>query len=135
LFTRQEGLRPLVKMAREGRALVYLADEDLGPEVSVFADFFGVSKATIPVLGRMARACNAVVLTCISCYDEHRRKYVVKVFPALENFPQGDDEIDARSMNQSIETAVLECVPQYFWTMKWFRTRPPGEEDVYDGRQ
>jgi len=132
LFTREEGLRPLVKMAREGRVLVYLADEDLGPEVSVFADFFGVPKATIPVLGRMAKICDAAVLTCISCYDEARRKYVVKVFPALENFPQGDDNVDARSMNQSIEKAVLECVPQYFWTMKWFRTRPPGERDVYE---
>lgn len=131
LFTRQEGLRPLVRMAREGRVLVYLADEDLGPEVSVFADFFGVPKATIPVLGRLAKACDASVVTCISCYDEKRRKYIVKVSPVLENFPQGDDRVDARSMNRAIEKAVLECIPQYFWTMKWFRTRPPGEDDVY----
>lgn len=132
LFTRQEGLRPLVRMAREGRVLVYLADEDLGPDVSVFADFFGVQKATIPVLGRLAKTCNAVVLTCISCYDESTRKYIVKILPALENFPQGDDLIDARCMNQSIENAVRECIPQYFWTMKWFRTRPPGERDIYN---
>jgi len=132
LFTRQEGLRPLVRMVREGRVLVYLADEDLGPEVSVFVDFFGVPKATIPVLGRLAKISDAVVLTCTSCYDEKRRKYIVKLFPALENFPQGDDSIDARCMNQAIEAAVLECVPEYFWTMKWFRTRPPGERDVYE---
>jgi lauroyl-KDO2-lipid IV(A) myristoyltransferase len=131
LFTRQEGLRPLVRMVREGRVLVYLADEDLGPEVSVFVDFFGVPKATIPVLGRLAKTCNAVVLTCTSCYDEKRRKYIVKILPALENFPQGDDVLDARCMNASIEQAVLECVPEYFWIMKWFRTRPPGENDVY----
>jgi KDO2-lipid IV(A) lauroyltransferase len=132
LFTRQEGLRPLIRMVRDGRVLVYLADEDLGPEVSVFADFFGVPKATIPVLGRLAKTCDAAVLTCTSCYDEERRKYIVKILPALKNFPQGDDIIDARCMNASIETAVLECVPEYFWTMKWFRTRPPGEKDVYD---
>lgn len=135
LFTREEGLRPLVRMARSGRILVYLADEDLGPEASVFADFFGVQKATIPVLGRLAKTCDAVVLTCIGCYDETSRKYIVKLLPALENFPQGDDVLDARQMNQVIETAVFECLPQYFWTMKWFRTRPPGERDVYDAAE
>jgi lipid A biosynthesis (KDO)2-(lauroyl)-lipid IVA acyltransferase len=132
IFTREEGLRPLVRNTREGRVLIYLADEDLGAEVSVFAPFFGVQKATIPVLGRLAKTCNAIVLPCISCYDEQSRKYIVKLMPALQNFPQGDDLADATNMNQAIEQAVLECVPQYFWTMKWFRSRPPGEPEIYN---
>ncbi len=133
VFTRDEGLRPLVQMARKGRAIIYLADEDLGPEVSVFVPFFGVQKATISVLGRLAKTCNAAVLPCISCYDAASRKYRVRLLPALQDFPQGDDQINARVMNAAIEAAVRECLPQYFWTMKWFRTRPPGEADLYMG--
>ena len=132
IFTREEGLRPLVRNTREGRILIYLADEDLGAEVSVFAPFFGVPKATIPVLGRLAKTCDAIVLPCISCYDEQTRKYNVRLMPALQNYPQGDDLADASNMNHAIEQAVMQCMPQYFWTMKWFRSRPAGEPEVYD---
>lgn len=132
LFKREDGLRPLIRETRAGKVLVYLADEDLGLESAVFAPFFGVPKATIPVLGRMAKACNAVVLPCVSCYDPARRKYRVKIFPALEDFPSGDDVVDSAAMNRGIEKTVLECPDQYLWTFRYFQTRPEGEAPVYD---
>ena len=36
LFTREDGLRPLVRETRAGKVLVYLADEDLGRKNAVF---------------------------------------------------------------------------------------------------
>ena len=132
LFTRDDGLRPLIKETRAGKVLIYLADEDLGKERSVFAPFFGVSKATIPVLGRMAKACNAVGLPCVSCYDAKLKKYRVKLFPAIEDFPGGDDVVDATAMNIAIEQTVLECPEQYLWTFRYFQTRPEGEAPVYE---
>ena len=60
LFTREDGLRPLIRETRAGKILIYLADEDLGAENSIFVPFFGVQKATIPVLGRLAKSCDAV---------------------------------------------------------------------------
>jgi lauroyl-KDO2-lipid IV(A) myristoyltransferase len=132
LFTRDDGLRPLIKETRAGRVLIYLADEDLGLANSVFAPFFGVPKATIPVLGRMTRACNAVVLPCVSCYDPKNRKYRVKMLPAIEDFPTGDDSVDAAAMNRAIEKTVLECPTQYLWTFRYFQTRPEGEAPVYE---
>ncbi|MGB5602553.1 MAG: hypothetical protein WBO14_08945, partial [Gammaproteobacteria bacterium] len=48
LFTRDDGLRPLIRETRAGKVLVYLGDEDLGYAQSVFAPFFGVPKSTIP---------------------------------------------------------------------------------------
>ena len=132
LFTREDGLRPLIKETRSGKVLVYLADEDLGTDNSVFAPFFGVPKATISVLGRMAKACNAVVLPCVSCYDQELRKYRVKILPAIDNFPGGDDVSDATAMNVAIEKCVLECPEQYLWTFRYFQTRPEGEASVYE---
>ena len=132
LFTRDDGLRPLIRETRAGKVLVYLADEDLGMENAVFAPFFGVPKATIPVLGRMAKACNAVVLPCVSCYDPDLKKYRVRLFPAIENFPAGDDVVDSTAMNSAIEQAVLECPEQYLWTFRYFQTRPEGEAPVYE---
>ena len=132
LFTRDDGLRPLIKETRAGKVLIYLADEDLGLANSVFAPFFGVPKATIPVLGRMAKACNAVVLPCVSCYDPGIRKYRIKMFPALEDFPAGDDVVDSTTMNKAVEQTVLECPDQYLWTFRYFQTRPEGEAPVYE---
>ncbi len=132
MFTRDDGLRPLIKETRAGRLLIYLADEDLGLENSVFAPFFAVPKATIPVLGRMTKACNAVVLPCVSCYDPEIRKYRIKMLPAIEDFPSGDDVIDSTAMNRAIERGVLECPSQYLWTFRYFQTRPEGEAPVYE---
>ena len=132
LFTRNDGLRPLIKATRAGKVLIYLADEDLGMKNSVFAPFFGVPKATIPVLGRMAKACNAVVLPCVSCYDPKIRKYHVKMFPAIEGLPGDDDLADSTAMNRAIEETVLECPSQYLWTFRYFQTRPQGEAPVYE---
>lgn len=132
LFTRNDGLRPLIKETRAGKVLIYLADEDLGTTNSVFAPFFAESKATIPVLGRMTKACNAVVLPCVSCYDPKIRKYRVKMLPAIDNFPSGDDVADSTAMNRAIESGVLECPGQYLWTFRYFHTRPEGEAPVYE---
>jgi lauroyl-KDO2-lipid IV(A) myristoyltransferase len=132
LFTREDGLRPLIRETRAGKVLIYLADEDLGLASSVFAPFFGVPKASIPVLGRMTKACNAVVLPCVSCYDPKLRKYRVKMLPAIEDFPTGDDSVDTAAMNRAIEKTVLECPTQYLWTFRYFQTRPEGEAPVYD---
>lgn len=132
MFTRDDGLRPLIKETRAGKVLIYLADEDLGGSNPVFAPFFAEPKATISVLGRMAKACNAVVLPCISCYDPEIRKYRVKMLPAIEGFPSGDDVVDSAAMNKAIESGVLECPDQYLWTFRYFQTRPEGEAPVYE---
>ncbi len=132
MFRREDGLRPLIKETRAGKVLIYLADEDLGVENAVFAPFFSVPKATIPVLGRMTKACNAVVLPCVSCYDQKIRKYRVKMLPAIEDFPSGDDVVDSTAMNKAIESSVLECPIQYLWTFRYFQSRPEGEAPVYE---
>lgn len=130
LYRRESGLRPIIKDVRAGQVLLYFVDEDLGRERSIFAPFFGIEKATVPVLGRLAGVCNADVLPCMACYDEEQHKYVINVMPTLDDFPQQDDMLDAIKMNQYLEQAVNLCPDQYFWTFRLFRTRP-GEEDKF----
>jgi len=132
LFTRDDGLKPLIRETRSGKVLIYLADEDLGEENSVFVPFFGVQKATIPMLGRLAKLCDAVVLPCVGCYQPDEQRYKVKLFPAMEGMPGGDEIQDSENMNKAIERAILECPIQYLWTLRYFQTRPPGEASLYD---
>lgn len=132
IFTREDGLRPLIRETRAGKILVYLADEDLGEDRSVFVPFFGVPKATVPVLGRLAKSCNAVVLPCVCCYQTNSRRYEVTLLPEIQNLPSGDDERDSLSMNKAIEQAIAKCPVEYLWSLRYFQTRPPGEVSVYD---
>ncbi len=130
-YTREQGFRPLIRDTRKGRVMIYLADEDLGADRCVFAPFFGVQKATVPVLGRLAKQCRAEVLPCVSCYDAAQRKYIVKLLPAMAELDGDDDVTAATQMNRAIEQTVRECLAQYFWTLRLFKTRPPGEDSVY----
>lgn len=131
IYAREAGLRPIIKDVRSGCTMFYLPDEDLGKDRCIFAPFFGVEKATVPVLGRLSKSCNADVLPCMVCYDETRYQYIVHILPALKQFPAGDDYVDTVSMNQSLEEIIRLCPAQYFWVMKLFKTRPNGESSLY----
>jgi len=131
LYTREAGLRPIIKDVRGGCTMFYLPDEDLGAERSIFAPFFGEEKASVPVLGRLAKSCKADVLPCMACYDEKNHRYVINVLPALKNFPTGDDYEDTLLMNKSLEEIIKLCPEQYFWIMKLFKTRPDGKPKLY----
>jgi lipid A biosynthesis (KDO)2-(lauroyl)-lipid IVA acyltransferase len=131
IYTRDSGLRPIIKDVRAGCAMFYLPDEDLGKERCIFAPFFGQQKASVPVLGRLSKTCKADVLPCISCYDEKTRQYQIHVLPAIKDFPMGDDFEDTVLMNQSLEEIIRICPSQYLWIMKMFKTRPDGDANLY----
>ena len=132
IIKREDGLRPLIREMRAGKILIYLADEDLGEKHSKFAPFFGVPKATLPVIGRLAKSTDAVVLPCVCCYQPDKKKYLIKLLPAIEGLSGGDDVTDSTKMNQAIEAAIEVCPVQYLWTLRYFQTRPEGEASVYD---
>lgn len=131
IYSREEGLRPIVKEIKKGSVFYYLPDEDLGPEGTIFVPLFGVPKATIPALGSLARLTSAAVLPCVSQYSEKEGRYLVKIMPALEDYPSGDKVSDALRMNEALEQLILNDPRQYMWVYKLFKTRPKGEEGIY----
>lgn len=131
IYERSDNMRPLVKAIRGGYPLYYLPDEDLGPQRSVFAPFFGVSTATLPALGRLAQLCRAVVVPYMAYYEPDGDRYVARFFPALEGFPTGDEVQDATRMNEALEMMIRRDPAQYMWSMRMFQTRPDGEPNPY----
>lgn len=131
LFSRQQGMRPLVKAVRQGLPFYYLPDMDFGERDSIFVPFFGVPAATITGLSRIARLAGAVVVPAVTRQLPGSDGYELRFYPAWENFPGENAEADARRMNAFIEERVREMPEQYFWLHKRFKTRPPGEPRVY----
>ncbi len=131
IFSRAQGLRPVIREMRKGRSFYYLPDEDLGKEGAIFVTFFGVPKATLTSLARLVRITGAGVLPTCTYYDRDTDRYVVKLWPPLEAYPSGDETADTRAMNAAIEACVAEAPAQYLWTMRMFRTRPGGVPGPY----
>jgi Kdo2-lipid IVA lauroyltransferase/acyltransferase len=131
LFSRQDGIRPVVRALRDGFPFYYLPDMDLGPQESIFVPFFGVQTATVPALSRLAHVSRARVVPIVTRQLADGEGYAAKFYPVWENFPTGDIEADTRRMNEFIEARVREMPEQYYWVHKRFKTRPPGEPRLY----
>jgi KDO2-lipid IV(A) lauroyltransferase len=131
LFSRQDGVRSVVRSLRSGLPFIYLPDMDLGRRDAIFVPFFGVPAATITGLARLAALSGAAVLPCVTRQLPGSAGYVIRIYPAWENFPGADIEADVRRMNAFIEARVREMPEQYLWVHKRFKTRPPGEPNPY----
>jgi KDO2-lipid IV(A) lauroyltransferase len=131
LYSRQQGLRPILKGMRDNLPFIYPPDQDQGVKDGAFIPFFGVSAATMTSLPRIAQMTGAKVVPSITRVLPGGEGYVLTFYPAWENYPSGDDVSDARRMNEFIEQRVLEMPEQYFWLHKRFKTRPEGEARFY----
>ena len=131
LYSRQQGLRPILKGMKANMPFIYPPDQDQGIKDGAFIPFFGVPAATMASVPRIAQMTGAKVVPSITRMLPGSQGYVLTFYPAWENYPSGDDIADARRMNAFIEQRVLEMPEQYFWVHKRFKTRPEGERKFY----
>jgi len=132
VVSREEGLRKLVKSLSPCRLMIFLPDEDLGKENAVFVPFFGKLKATLTTTARLAKLGKATALPAFSWYDPVRKKYILEISPALQNYPSKDANADASQLNQALERLIQQHPAQYMWLLKWYRTRPEGKQNLYN---
>ena len=124
IFSRQEGLRPIIKLLRETkRVFGYFPDQDFGEKDSMFLPFFAYPNcATVTVLPKLVQLTNAVVVPMV--VTRVGGKYIIEFFKAWDNYPTGNLTHDVERMNQFIESVVLKNISQYFWLHKRFKTHP-----------
>ena len=132
LFTRQDGIKPILRALRDNVPYFMLPDMDFGLKDAEFVPFFGVPAATLTALPRIAAAAKARVIPVVSTFLPDYRGWKVTVYPPWDDFPGNDITTAARRMNAFIEERILEAPAEYLWTHRRFKTRPPGEPDVYN---
>ncbi|KAF3997309.1 LpxL/LpxP family acyltransferase [Glaciimonas immobilis] len=131
LFTREQGVKPIIRAMREGLPFIMLPDMDFGTKDAEFVPFFGIPAATLTAPARIAAATKASVVPMIATYLPGYKGWKVTFYPAWDNYP-GDDLTKAtRRMNAFIEARVLEAPAEYFWAHKRFKTRPEGAPGPY----
>lgn len=123
--------RRLIKGIKKQIPTWYAPDQDFRRERNVFVPFMGVQTATISASSRLAQAANAAMLPFYPERKSDGSGYILRIGPALENLPSGDDIEDATRINASIEKFVRQHPAQYMWIHQRFKTRPAGEADFY----
>jgi len=129
----KDDLRALVRVLRGGGAIWYGPDQTLEVPATAFVPFFGVPTLTLTATSRLAELGRARVVPFFPerIDTPQGSRYRIRMLPALEGFPSGDDIADARRINALLEDAIRRCPEQYFWSHRRFKHRPPGTPDPY----
>ena len=131
IFTRAAGIKPVIRAMRDGLPFFMLPDMDFGIKDAAFVPFFGIPAATLTATARIAAATGAGVIPVIATYLPGYRGWIVRFYPRWTDYPGPDIEAATQRMNGFIEDAVRTAPAEYLWTHKRFKTRPPGEPDLY----
>jgi KDO2-lipid IV(A) lauroyltransferase len=131
LFSRADGVKPIIRGMREGLPYFMLPDMDFGAKDAEFVPFFGIKAATLTAPARIAAATGAKVIPVIATFLPNYQGWKVKFHPPWEDYPGNDIGEATRRMNAFIEERVREAPAEYFWAHKRFKTRPPGEPGFY----
>jgi len=131
LFTRQDGIKPILRALRDKLPYFMLPDMDFGEKDAEFVPFFGIEAATLTATARIAATTGAQVMPVIATFLPDYQGWRVKFYPVWDNYPGPDMVAATRRMNEFIEERVREAPAEYFWTHKRFKTRPNGEASLY----
>lgn len=124
-------MRGLLRSLRENHVVWYASDQNYGHKGSVFAPFFGIPAATNTSTARIARLTGAPVVPFFSARLPNSARYRLEFQPILDNFPSGDDTIDATRINHLIEDFARRFPEQYLWVNRRFKDRPGDEARFY----
>ena len=131
LFSRQEGIKTIIRLLKQKNLLYLLPDMDFGIKNSLFIDFFGVKTATVTSLPRLAKISNATVIPVTVKQEKNKLQYEISFHLPWEEFPGNNINIDLRKMNKFIENVVKKDIAQYYWIHKRFKTRPENDSKIY----
>jgi Kdo2-lipid IVA lauroyltransferase/acyltransferase len=132
---KNKSARSILRILADGGTVGILSDHNTVLEESVFVDFFGIPASTTSGLARIALRTDAAVVPGFLSWDSARRKYRLRFEPAIELARTGDEESDVREntarFSKTIEDYVRTYPDQWLWVHKRWKTRPPGEKEIY----
>ncbi|AIT09649.1 LPS biosynthesis protein [Candidatus Francisella endociliophora] len=118
----------VIKSLKRKVSLWYAPDQDFKEHI-VFAPFFGKLCATLTVTPLLAEKTNAIVIPAYYVRKPDLSGYLLVSGEELKF--TGDAYKDAEMTNKFLEEAIRKYPEQYLWQHRRYKTRPPGEEQIY----
>lgn len=124
-----------ISILKRGGILGILADVNAHPRVGVFVRFFGVPACTTTGAAMMAIRADALILPAFCVWDKNTGRYKFVHGKLIEPPKTGDRDEDIRITTEmftlEIENAIRAYPDQWLWIHRRWKTRPPGENEVY----
>jgi KDO2-lipid IV(A) lauroyltransferase len=124
-----------IKILREGGILGILSDVNAHPKEGVFVPFFGVPACTTSGAAMLAIRSNSWIFPTFCVWDKERKRYKFVHGELLEPVNTGDRKQDIIATTAlytaEIEKIIRQYPDQWMWIHKRWKTRPPGEKDLY----
>jgi lauroyl/myristoyl acyltransferase len=131
LLSKWNSLWPLKKALDRGENLGLAADE-YRRHKPAWVPFLGTLASTNPGAAHLHLKTGAPMVV-VTVHRLGRLRYRFHVWDVIEADPNADVESVLLRMNAALSRAILAYPPQWFWSGRRFRNRPPGEVEGADG--
>ena len=126
---------PILRLMRGGGSVGILGDVNAHPNEGVFVPFFGIPACTSTGMALLAQRSGAVIAPMLAVWDEEKGKYKIAYRDIIEPLDTGDRKKDVEDTTAlcaaATESMIREFPDQYIWIHRRWKTRPPGEKELY----
>ena len=134
-FYKSDSAKEVLKALKRGESVGVLPDVNVDLREGIFVPFFGQLACTTAGVARLAIHANALILPMFAVWDESKDRYIAHNGQPIELPNSGDREKDVCSITAAftaeIEKIVREFPEQWLWIHRRWKTRPPGEKELY----
>ena len=119
----RDDARSVLRRLKNNEIVWYAPDQAYRGRGRVIAPFFNIDAPTGAGTSRLAKMSGAAIVPLHYQRMPEGQGYRFTFYPALSDFPSGDDIADATRINQSLETMIRNAPEQYFWLHRRFKRR------------
>jgi Kdo2-lipid IVA lauroyltransferase/acyltransferase len=132
---KKSAARQALRVLRQKGTLGILSDLNTQTFEGVFVPFFGRLACTSAGIATLALKTDAVVIPTCAVWNAERGKYFFHGDPQIELVRTGDHqrdvEVNTANFAAAMERMIRLYPEQWLWIHKRWKTRPPGEPDIY----
>ena len=132
IIRKKEAAREILGALRRGESVGILIDQNVLANEGVFIDFFGHKASAGTAFVKFAQHTGAAVLPGFALWSEQEQRYVLHFLP--EVLMTGDVAEDTQRMHSRLEEVIRRNPEQWLWLHRRWKTRPPGQPNLYECR-
>jgi len=134
-INKTDSVATAIELLRTGKTLGVLPDVNVHPKEGVFVPFFGIPACTTSGVAMLAMRTDAMIVPMCGVWDEAAKKYKVIHGDVIEPARTGDRHQDiiqtTAAFTAAMEKLIRAYPEQWLWIHKRWKTRPPGEKELY----
>ncbi len=132
---KEDFARQVLRALRRGESVGVLMDQNMMANEGVFVEFFGRPASTTASPARIAQKTRVPLVLGLVIWEAGQRRYRLR-FEPVEWIASGDPDEEIRvntaHFTRLLEQYVREYPDQWLWVHRRWKTRPQGDQPLYD---